>query len=298
MPSWKWQPILRCFILPFRPKVSAERYKLIWDEENGSPLIHRTRMIAEAMNRKFSMNDVGARVFFAMRYGNPSVASVMKEIEENGFDRVLVLPMFAQYAPQTSAACADAVFEYLKGSRRLPAMRLIRDYHLEPGYIEALRTSIENYWFENGSNIERGGKLIFSFHGVPESGIKKGDDYKQRCFETAHAVAASLNLKQGSWECAFQSRFGRSEWIKPYTISRVCEMAGRGEALVDVVCPGFAVDCLETIEEIGDEMKREFTQCLPPGIEGEFRYIPCLNDSKYAVEFYVDLVKREMQGWI
>lgn len=297
MSAWKWQPILRCFILPFRPKASAERYKLVWSSETGSPLIHYTKMIARKMNFEFEKTNSGVKVFYAMRYGSPSVESVMKKIEQEGIDRIVVLPMFAQYAPQTSAACADAVFDYLKGSRRVPSLRFVRDYHLDPGYIKAVAEGVERYWEENGSNIERGGKLIISFHGVPEEGVAKGDDYKNRCIETARAVADSLGLDSDSWKCAFQSRFGRAEWIKPYTLDEACGMAARGESMVDVVCPGFAVDCLETIEEIGDEMKRAFSRSLPPGVEGEFRYIPCLNDSEGAVDFYLNLVKRELQGW-
>ena len=298
MPAWKWQPILRCFILPFRPKVSAERYKLVWSSETGSPLIHHTKMIAQKMNREFERMNCAVKVFYAMRYGSPSVESVMKKIERDEIDRIVVLPMFAQYAPQTSAACADAVFDYLKSSRRVPSLRFIRDYHLEPGYIKAVAASIERYWAENGSNLKRGGRLIISFHGVPEEGIEKGDDYGRRCIETARAVADFLGLDSASWECAFQSRFGRAEWIKPYTHDAACAMASRGESMVDVVCPGFAVDCLETLEEIGDELKREFNRSLPQGVDGELRYIPCLNDSKDAVEFYMDLVKRELQSWI
>lgn len=292
LPAWQWQPILHSIILRSRPAKSAERYKGIWDAQ-GSPLIFHTRAIAEALAERLG-NSV--RVLWAMRYGRPSIDSVLNAAAAEGIDRLLVLPLFAQYAPQTTAACLDAVFKHYLSVRSIPALRTLSGFHLEPGYVEALADSIEAHWSQYGRPAAVRGKLLMSFHGVPQKSVDLGDPYEVQCCETAKALAERLGLREGEWAVAFQSRFGRDEWLRPYSIDMVRQFGSAGLQRLDVVCPGFAADCLETIEEIGDELRRLYLEAAPEG--SVFHYIPCLNESEGAVRFYAELVGREMQGWL
>jgi protoporphyrin/coproporphyrin ferrochelatase len=295
LPRWKWMPILHGIVLRVRPKKSAERYREVWGSD-GSPLIANTRRLSAALERALP----GVRVFWAMRYGRPKANEAFETIEKEGIERVLVFPMFAQYAPQTSAACFDAVSLALLKRRTLPSLRIIRDYWREPEYIDALRTHVEHYWAEHGSAPAQGGKLLVSFHGVPAACSAKGDDYEARCRGTAEALAAALGLGRESWEVAFQSRFGRDEWLRPYAVDAVRRMAGEGVPRVDVFCPGFAADCLETLEELGLDLRRTYENAFRPKKAGgcAFHYIPALNDSPEAVGAYAAILRRGLAGWL
>ncbi len=292
LPPWKWWPILHGIILRRRPARSAKRYQGVWLPE-GSPLIVHTRRTAEGLSRRFP----GVAVRWAMRYGNPSVEEVLSDLVQKGVRRMAVLPLFAQYTPQTTGACFDAVFEALGKCREMPSLRIVRDYAEDPAYIEALKNRIESYWSAHGAPMSVGGRLLLSFHGVPQAGIDRGDTYEASCRKTAALLARALGLSEGDWALSFQSRFGRDEWVKPYTLPWVQEAARSGLRRLDVMCPGFAADCLETIEEIGDELRRAYLGALPGEAPGEFHYIPALNDSDGALGLYEAILRRELAGW-
>ncbi len=291
LPAWKWMPILHGIILRTRPAKSAERYKSVWLEE-GSPLIVHCRHVAERLQERLGDRAI---VGIGMRYGRPSVSQAMDCMTKAGIERILVLPMFAQYAAQTSAACMDAVFDYMRASRNLPSVRAVRDYCRAPEYIDALVKHISAFWDEHGRADDAGGRLLLSFHGIPQKSSDLGDPYEEQCRETARTVAARLGLADGDWGMSFQSRFGRDEWLKPYTLPTAKAWAREGLKRLDVACPGFAADCLETIEEIDGELRGAFMSGNPDGV---FHYIPALNDSPEAVDAYEAVVRRELQGWM
>lgn len=292
LPRWKWWPILHGIILRTRPKKSAERYRGVWTDE-GSPLIVHTRRTAGALEA-----ELGIPVYWSMRYGSPSTASVLDRMKADGVGRVLVMPMFAQYASQTTAACLDGVSEYQLSHVDAPAVRTIHDYHDDPAYIDALAAHVRAYWDEHGSPVSTGGRLVMSFHGIPQASSNRGDVYEAQCLRTASLLAERLGLEEGAWSACFQSRFGRDEWLRPYTIDSVRELAEAGVPRIDVVCPGFAADCLETIEEIDDELRREYLAAFRDDAGAEFHYIAALNDSPEAVKAYASIVRREAAGWI
>lgn len=292
LPRWQWQPILHGIILRTRPAKSAARYKGVWSE-NGSPLTAHTEATAQALAERMGES---VRVLWAMRYGSPSIGAAMKAIEAEGIDRVLVLPLFAQYAPQTTAACFDAVFKHCLKARSVPAIRTVREFHLEPAYINGLAEKIEAHWREHGSPRETGGKLLLSFHGVPQKGVDLGDCYEAQCRETALALSSRLGLDEAAWTLSFQSRFGRAEWLRPYSIDTVQALGRAGVRRLDVVCPGFAADCLETIEEINDELRGFYLAEAPEG--SVFHYVSCLNESAAAIDLYAEIISRELQGWL
>lgn len=292
LPKWKWWPILHGIILRVRPAKSAKRYQGVWTEE-GSPLIVHTKKTARKLQQR--LGD-GVRVVWAMRYGKPAVEDCVRRlVEKEGIERILVMPLFAQYAAQTSAACLDEVFETALSMRNIPALRTVREYHLEPDYIEALALHIGRFWEKAGRPMGAGGRLLMSFHGIPARSTALGDVYEAQCHETAAALAARLNLCGDEWAVSFQSRFGRDEWLQPYTLPFVEKLAREGLPRIDVVCPGFAADCLETIEEIGDELRGAYLRANPNGV---FHYIPALNESDEAVNAYAAIARRELSGWI
>ena len=222
LPRWKWWPILHGIILRTRPKKSAERYRGVWTDE-GSPLIVHTRRTAGALEA-----ELGIPVYWSMRYGSPSTASVLDRMKADGVGRVLVMPMFAQYASQTTAACLDGVSEYQLSHVDAPAVRTIHDYHDDPAYIDALAAHVRAYWDEHGSPVSTGGRLVMSFHGIPQASSNRGDVYEAQCLRTASLLAERLGLEEGAWSVCFQSRFGRDEWLRPYTIDSVRELAEAG----------------------------------------------------------------------
>ena len=294
MPAWKWQPILRGIILRRRPAQSAQRYRTVWTDE-GSPLIVHTAQTAQRLQERLS-DAPHVRVVWAMRYGKPSVADVLDRLRHDGVERIVVMPMFAQRASQTSSACFDAVVDHLRSARIYPELRLVSGYHLDDGYIEALAARLRAHWAEYGHPREVGGKLLLSFHGIPASSNIHGDPYEQECRETARQLALTLGLSSEEWTMAYQSRFGRAEWLRPYAVDCVDELAKKGVRRLDVCCPGFAADCLETIEEINDELRARFLAVA--GENAVFHYVPALNASDEAVCAYERIIRRTLGEWL
>jgi len=271
IPRFVWWLILNGIILLLSPRKSAEKYAQIWTQE-GSPLLAHTRKQA-----KLLQGFLGTRIAspfsveFGMRYGNPSVASAIARLKAQHCNRILVFPLYPQYAASSSASALDAVYEVLLKTRNMPAIRSIRSYHDHPAYIAALAQSVRDYWTVNG----RPEKLIMSFHGVPKRTLQLGDPYHCECHKTARLLAEALGLNKDQFMVCFQSRFGRAEWLQPY-LAPTLEVLGKQKLKrVDIICPGFSSDCLETLEEIAMEGKVTFTA----NGGGEFHYIPALIQS-------------------
>lgn len=282
LPRLLWLPLLYLVVLRTRPAKSAEAYKRIWTPE-GSPLLINSRTLASKLQDV--LGDV-ATVALGMRYGNPSIASALAELQQAGITRLLVLPLYPQYAAATTASTFRAVSKALARMAWAPERMELYDYHDHPGYLDALAASIKEHWAAKG----RGGKLLISFHGIPKQVSDAGDPYARQCLATATALAQHLRLKEGEWQATFQSRFGPAEWLKPYTVEVLEECAVRGLKRVDVVCPGFAADCLETLEEIGLRYAESFRDA-----GGEtLSYIPALNARDDHVQALAALVRRKL----
>jgi ferrochelatase len=288
IPKLVWWFILHGIILRTRPAASAAKYASVWMPE-GSPLAVWTQRQAQALGQTLQAAGHDVIVRPAMRYGNPSIASVLDALRAEGATRVLVLPLYPQYAAATTASVGDAVMRWAQGARRTPELRFIGEYHAEPGYIEALAQRLQAHWAEHG----RADKLVLSFHGVPERSLHLGDPYHCQCHVTARLLAQKLGLAPGQMVVTFQSRFGKAKWLEPYTEPTLVAMAGQGVKRVDVMCPGFVADCLETLEEINQEAREAF---LHAGGE-QFHYVPCVNDSPVFVQALADLALRHLQGW-
>ncbi len=289
LPRPLWLPILYGLILPLRPARIAPKYRKIWSAQ-GSPLRdHSERLrgalasvLAQRMMAPFSLE-------FAMLYGTPSVAESLQRLRAAGAQRIVVLPLFPQYCGATTGAVYDQVNAELAGWRWLPELRFIAEYHDQPEYIEALRESVAQHWLAHG----RTSHLLVSFHGIPERNFHRGDPYFCKCQKTARLLAEELLLEEGEWSVTFQSRFGSLEWLRPYTIETLTRMPGRGIKDVTVICPGFAVDCLETLEEIDVENRAAFM-----GAGGErFEYVPALNSRPEHAALLAGQIARHCQGW-
>jgi len=288
-PAWLWKLILNGIILNVRPKKSAKLYASIWTEQ-GSPLLLYSQRIAAKLQAHLQIEwGDNIRVTLAMRYGRPSIKEKLAEFREANVQRILVLPLFPQYSATTTATIYDIVFDELRRYRWMPELRTVSDYHDNPLYIQALADNIRNYWSENG----RSAKLLYSFHGIPKSYFEKGDPYYCFCQKTARLVSENLGLSQEEYQLCFQSRFGPEEWLQPYTDKTLEQWAHDGLESVDTICPGFAVDCLETLEEMAEQNREIF---LEAGGK-QYHYIPCLNDSDAQLTLYTDLVQRHLQGW-
>ncbi|MET4576305.1 ferrochelatase [Ottowia thiooxydans] len=285
IPPLVWKPILYGAILPTRPSKSAEKYRKIWMPE-GSPLAFWTARQAVMLRGYLGERGHRVTVRHAMRYGNPSMASMLDELKAQGCTRVLVVPLYPQYAGSTTGSVFDAVGAWARQVRHVPEFHFINRFHDDPGYIRALARQVSNYWMSHG----RPNKLIMSFHGVPERSIKLGDPYQAQCLETARLLAERLALKSDDFEVCFQSRFGKAKWLEPYTDQTLQRLAQQGVGRVDVVCPGFVCDCLETLEEIAIEGKETF---LHAGGQ-EFHYIPCLNDNAAWMVALSELVQERL----
>jgi len=280
-----WRLVLHGFILPWRAPRSAAKYALIWGED--SPLREHTRLQAEALQETLAARGSKTSVFWAMRYGKPAVAEVLDEMAAEGIDRLLVLPLYPQYSASTTASALDAVCAWFSSCRNQPQLRVIRSFPTHPAYLAALEDSIRSYWAEHGA-LPQDGRLVLSFHGMPEKSRTLGDPYYDECLETARLLGARLGLEEGVCRVGFQSRFGRAEWLKPDTFAVLGELAAEGVGRVDVFCPGFAADCLETLEEIAMGGKSVFLQAAKK--EGaQFNYIPALNERKSWIEALADL---------
>lgn len=281
LPRLLWLPILHGIILRTRPAKSAAKYATIWTPE-GSPLKVHTERQAKLL--KGLLGERGRKdllIDWAMRYGNPSIPAVLDRLVAAGATEILVLPLYPQYAGSTTASTQDAVAAWLKRQKQPPAMHWIKDYPADPGYIGALAASIREHWLAHG----RGEKLIMSFHGIPQRSVDRGDPYADQCHATAQALAAALGLADGQWLATFQSRFGAAKWLQPYTQPTLEELARGGLKRVDVLCPGFPADCLETLEEISMECREAF---LEAGGQA-FHYIPCLNERPDWIAALADL---------
>ena len=292
IPRLVWWPILYGLVLTLRPRQSAAKYASIWSPQ-GSPLMVHSKEQATLLRGYLGERGVEADVALAMRYGEPSIARVLAELRRQHAERVLVLPMYPQYSGSTTASVVDAVSSVLKGLRNLPELRWVKHFHDDSGYIDALKASVLKHWSAHGRAQDAGGKLVMSFHGVPKRTLLLGDPYHCECQKTARLLAEALGLDNDEFVVSFQSRFGRAEWLQPYTAATLRDLGRSGVTRVDVICPGFPADCLETLEEIAIEGKQAFL-----GAGGkEFRYIPCLNGSPPFMHALARLAERHMQGW-
>ena len=289
IPRLVWWPILNGIILRTRPKKSAAKYAKIWTRD-GSPLrMHTEKQATQLKGYLGERVKTPHSVAWAMRYGEPSIDSALRELRAQGCDRILVLPLYPQYAASTTASAFDAVFDAVKRMRNVPALRLVKHYHDHPAYIAALAKNVNDYWMANG----RPDKLVMSFHGVPRFTLNRGDPYHCECHVTGRLLAQELGLKSEQFVVTFQSRFGRAEWLKPYTIDTIGMLGKRKTSRVDVICPGFVSDCLDTLEEIGIENKAAF---LKAG-GGEFHYIPCLNQRHEWIQALSRIAAENLHGW-
>jgi len=269
LPRPVWWVILHFFVLPLRPRRSALAYRKIWDIK-GSPLIFLTRQLTGKIASRLQAKDVITD--YAMRYGEPQVGSRLAAFKAQGVEKLIVLPLYPQYSSTTTASVYDAAVGELNGWFHLPDLHFISDYHRHPRYIAAVAESIRQSWRDHGKND----LLLMSFHGLPEVLTRWGDPYFYHCRETAELIAEQLGLGENEWLMVFQSRFGKAEWLKPYCLETLQGLPAQGIKKVDVVCPGFAVDCLETLEEIAMENKAVFINAGG----SVYHYIPALNDSE------------------
>ena len=290
IPRAVWWLILNGIILNTRPRRSALLYQKVWTD-GGSPLLIHTRQQAAALETKLRIR-IGSPLHVAvgMRYGNPSIRSALDVLRSRGCRRLLVLPLYPQYAAATTASTFDAVFKVLSTWRWVPELRTVASYHDDPNYIRALANSIRELWGGKGKPE----RILFSFHGIPKSSLLVGDPYHCQCHKTARLVTESLQLPSEQWQVAFQSHFGRAVWLQPYTDVTLKQWGRDGVKSVDVICPGFSSDCLETIEEIAVENRDNF---LHSG-GGRFRYIPALNERPDHIDALAEITERHLQGWV
>jgi ferrochelatase len=290
IPRFVWWPILNLIILNTRPKDSAHRYAQVWTPD-GSPLKVHTERQAKLLRGFIGerMKGVPLIVDYAMRYGAPSIPETVARMKAQGCERLLVVPLYPQYSASTTATVFDSVFAALARMRNPPALRTIKHFHDHPGYVQALAQSVRDYWQRSG----RPDQLVMSFHGVPRFALDKGDPYHCECHKTGRLLAEALGLGREQYRVTFQSRFGRAEWLKPYTAEVLAELGRQKTRRVDVICPGFVADCLETLEEIALEGKTLFLQAGG----AEYHYIPCLNERDDWMQGLTELVVRNLLGW-
>jgi ferrochelatase len=288
IPRWIWCVILHGVILRTRPAQSAKRYASVWTPE-GSPLTVWTDKQAKLLAGYLGERGHRVTVRFAMRYGAPSIATVLDELKASGAQRVLVLPMYPQYCAATTGSVCDAVYKWGKRVRSLPELRFINRFHDDPRYIDALVKRLMDHWSTHG----RGEKLVMSFHGMPKRTQTLGDPYFDECMQTARLVAARAGVTPENLVVTFQSRLGRAEWLQPYTEPTLVQLATQGVKKVDVICPGFVADNLETLEEINQEAREAFLKAGGT----EFNYVPCLNDQHEWVAALSSLALQHLQGW-
>ena len=289
IPRLIWLPILHLFILTRRPAESAKLYQSVWRTE-GAPLLYFSEKQQQAIQQEMQARFKGKVVVeLAMRYGKPSIASALDKLKQQGVRRILVLPLYPQYSAATTATTYDEVNRILGHWRWIPEMRFVNEYYDHPAYIEALARSVKEHWEEQ----PRGQLLLMSFHGLPKRNLELGDPYFCHCQVTARLLAEKLELKDDQYLVTFQSRFGKAEWLKPYTDKSLEELPSRGIKQVDVICPGFAVDCLETLEEMKIQNGETF---MAAGGE-TYRYIPALNHRPDHIHALSDIIQLHTQGW-
>lgn len=288
IPKLAWWPILHGIVLRVRPAKSAAKYATVWTPD-GSPLAVWTQRQAQGVAQRLAGAGHDVLVRHAMRYGNPALPRVLDELRAEGATRIAVLPLYPQYAAATTASVHDAVMQWGLRARRLPELRMVTDYADDPGYIAALAGRVRAHWQSNGCAE----KLLLSFHGLPARSLQLGDPYHCQCHETARLLATELGLGAGEVQVTFQSRFGKARWLEPYTEPTLRALAAQGLKSVDVMCPGFLGDCLETLEEIAQEARDAF---LSSGGQ-RFGYVPCLNDDPAWLDALAAIAQRQLQGW-
>jgi protoporphyrin/coproporphyrin ferrochelatase len=288
-PRWLWWLILNGIILRFRPARSARAYAKVWTDR-GSPLQVETTALADRLQTTLeSMLGDSVIVRHAMRYGSPSIAGTLEDLARTGMQRLLVVPLFPQFSATTTASVLDEIGSTFRRWRRPPELRFVNDYFREPSHIGALARSVEHHWHEHG----RGERLLLSFHGIPQRYVRNGDPYRDQCEATAALLRERLGMTDSELLLSYQSRLGREPWLQPYTDKTLEQLPSQGVHNIDMMCPGFAVDCLETLEEIAMEGRETF---LLAGGKG-FRYIPCLNSAEDQVASIRELVLRHCKGW-
>lgn len=291
LPRWLWWPVLHGYILRTRPRRSAEAYAKVW-RDDGSPLLVFSEQLAAAVRAEMEHRAKGkgkVEVALAMTYGEPSVLAALETLLARGVRRVVALPLFPQYSATSTGAALDAVTRALQKLRWPPELRTIGDYHDDPGYLAALAASVQAHWSKNG----RGDKLLLSFHGIPQSYAEAGDPYPDQCHATARRLGDALCLAEDELLVTFQSRLGRQPWLRPYTDEIIEQLARQDVATLDVLCPGFAVDCLETLEEVALRYRATF---LTNGGK-QFRYIPALNAGSAHATALAGVAMRHLAGW-
>lgn len=280
LPKWKWQFILNFMVLPKRAPRVAEAYKSIWTAE-GSPLLSISRQQQKAVQSYFNAKNPNVIVELGMSYGNPSIDSAVERLIKHGVEKIIVLPLYPQYSSTTTASVFDAFARGLAKQKKVVPFEFIHNYHNEPLYIKALANTVQ---------LEKDELLLFSFHGIPARYETKGDFYAEYCRKTAHLVAEQLDLTEKQWHISFQSRFGKEEWLKPYTDETLMGFPAKNIKKVAVICPGFSADCLETIEEIAEENRENFEHA---GGES-YRYIPALNANSDHIRLLVKLIEDKL----
>lgn len=290
LPRALWLPLLHTTVLTTRPRASARRYAAIWSDE-GSPLsVHTARQAVMLRGYLGARGMTAVDVEWAMRYGSPSIARSFDALRARGCDRILVLPLYPQYAGSTTGSVVEAVLHAVEHMRNVPALRFVKHFHDHPGYIGSLAQSVRDYWMQTGQPD----MLVMSFHGVPRFTVDRGDPYLAECQTTARLLAEALGLPEERYRIAFQSRFGRARWLQPYTAEVLTELGRARTGRVDVICPGFVADCLETLEEIALEGKSLFL-----GAGGQaFHYIPCPNERDDWLRALTDIAADNLHGWL
>ena len=293
LPKLLWWPVLNGIILNTRPKKSAGKYAKIW-RKDGSPLKVHTERQCKLLRGLLGQAGQQVIVEYAMRYGQPSIPATLGRLKAEGCNRILLLSLYPQYAASTTATAFDAAFGWTATLRNHPEIRTIRSFAEHPSYIGALAQSVRDYWMTNGHPPKSGSyRLLMSFHGAPRHTQEKGDPYHDECLATGQRLAQELNLDASQYQICFQSRFGPGQWLQPYTAPTLTELGKQGIERVDVICPGFTADCLETLEEIAIEGKAAFLQAGGR----EFNYLPCLNERDDWIRALAELAETHLQGW-
>lgn len=288
IPRLAWLPLLHGVILRTRPRRSAAKYARIWQAE-GSPLAVWTERQAQALHAALAERGHELLVAHAMRYGEPALPAQLDRLVGEGATRILVLPLYPQYSAATGGSTFDKVAQWAAHARRVPALRFVDAFHDDAGYIEALAESLQAHWRAHG----RAERLLLSFHGMPARTLTLGDPYFCQCHKTARLLCERLQLEAAQVQVTFQSRFGKARWLEPYTEATLRRLAAAGVKSVDVICPGFVADCLETLEEIDIEARAAFAAAGGQ----DLRYVPCLNTQPRWVAALADLAERQLQGW-
>lgn len=288
IPRALWLPILHGIILRVRPAKSAAKYATVWTPE-GSPLKVWTGRQARGMQAALVRQGLAVPVLPAMRYGEPGLRQRLDALQSQGVQRILVVPAYPQYSGTTTASVSDLVYQWAQRQRAVPEIRVVRSYHDDEAYIEAVADGVRRHWATHGQPDV----LLMSFHGLPARNVQLGDPYQAECLATARLLAARLDLAEDRWRVTFQSRFGRARWLEPYTEPTAIALAQSGIKHLQVVCPGFTGDCIETLEEIDQEVRAAYLQAGG----GTFSYIPCINDSEAAIAALAGVARRQLQGW-